>query len=76
MHPTIGLITSVGPQHLETFHDIEIVANTKFELIEGVTEAKVSHKDGAAIVTLSAPVADEVLKKAVEDQDYKVISIG
>ena len=39
VHPTIGLITSVGPQHLETFHDIEIVANTKFELIEGVTEA-------------------------------------
>ena len=46
------------------------------EGIEGVAEAKVSHKDGTAIVTMSAPVADEVLKKAVEDQDYKVISIG
>ena len=46
------------------------------EGIEGVTEAKVSHKDGTAIVTLSAPVADEVLRKAVEDQDYKVLSIG
>ncbi|MDO5323890.1 MAG: heavy metal translocating P-type ATPase [Clostridia bacterium] len=46
------------------------------EGIEGVSEAKVSHTAGTAIVTLSAPVADEVLKKAVEDQDYKVISIG
>ena len=46
------------------------------EGIEGVAEAKVSHTAGTAIVTLSAPVADEVLKKAVEDQDYKVISIG
>ena len=46
------------------------------EGIEGVTEARVSHTAGTAIVTLSAPVADNVLKKAVEDQDYKVISIG
>ena len=46
------------------------------EGIEGVTEARVSHTAGTAIVTLSAPVADDVLKKAVEDQDYKVISIG
>ena len=46
------------------------------EKIEGVTEAKVSHTAGTAIVTLSAPVADDVLKKAVEDQDYKVLSIG
>ncbi|MGN1006761.1 MAG: heavy-metal-associated domain-containing protein, partial [Aristaeellaceae bacterium] len=46
------------------------------EKIEGVAEAKVSHTAGTAIVTLSAPVADDVLKKAVEDQDYKVLSIG
>jgi len=39
VHPTVGLLTSVGPQHLETFHDIETVADTKFELVEGVTEA-------------------------------------
>ena len=38
VHPTIGLLTSVGPQHLETFHDVETVAQTKFELIEGVSE--------------------------------------
>ena len=46
------------------------------EGIEGETEAKVSHTAGTAIVTLSAPVADVVRTKAVEDQDYKVLSIG
>ena len=35
----------------------------------------VSHEAGTAIVTLSADVADDVLKKAVEDQDYKVTGI-
>ncbi len=45
------------------------------EALEGVTEAQVSHTAGTAIVTLSAPVADEVLKSAVEAQDYKVLGI-
>jgi Cu2+-exporting ATPase len=45
------------------------------EALAEVTEAAVSHEAGTAVVTLSAPVADEVLKKTVEDQDYKVISI-
>jgi len=34
--PTIGIITSVGPQHLETFKTIERVAGTKYELIEAL----------------------------------------
>lgn len=46
------------------------------EGVEGVTEAIVSHESGNAIVTLSTPVADEVLKKAVEDQDYQVTGIS
>ena len=41
-----------------------------------VTEAQVSHEKGEAVVTLSAPVDDAVLKKAVEDQDYQVTSIA
>ena len=45
------------------------------EKIEGVTEAIVSHTAGTAIVKLSAPVDNETLKKAVEDQDYPVTSI-
>ena len=34
--PTIGVLTSVGPQHLETFKTIERVAKTKYELIEAL----------------------------------------
>ncbi len=33
VHPSIGVLTSIGPQHLETFLTLENVANTKFELI-------------------------------------------
>ena len=46
------------------------------EALEGVQTADVSHKEGTAIVTLSSAVEDDVLKKAVEDKDYKVISIS
>ena len=45
------------------------------EALEGVEEAVVSHETGTAVVTAADSVTDEVLKKAVEDQDYKVISI-
>ena len=38
VHPDIGIITSVGPQHLETFHTIENVMKTKFELADAVSE--------------------------------------
>lgn len=45
------------------------------EEISGVTGAEVSHENGTAIVTLSEDVSDSSLQKAVEEQDYKVISI-
>ena len=45
------------------------------EALPEVSEAVVSHEAGTAIVTLSADISDETLKKAVEDQDYKVIGI-
>lgn len=43
------------------------------EAIPGVESAVASHTEGTAVVTLSEDVAYEVLKKAIEDQDYKVI---
>ncbi len=45
------------------------------EALDGVESAAVSHEAGTAIVTLSSSVADDVLKKAVEDQDYTVKGI-
>ena len=45
------------------------------EALPQVSEAVVSHEAGTAVVTLNADVDDAVLKKAVEDQDYKVTGI-
>ena len=41
------------------------------EALPQVSQAVVSHEAGTAVVTLSGEVADDVRKKAVEDQDYK-----
>ena len=40
-----------------------------------VTEAIVSHVEGTAIVKLSEPVENDVLKKIIEDQGYKVLDV-
>ncbi|MBQ2973026.1 MAG: heavy metal translocating P-type ATPase [Clostridia bacterium] len=45
------------------------------EAIPEVESAEVSHENDSAVVTLNAPLADEVLKNAVEAQDYKVVEI-
>ncbi len=45
------------------------------EALPAVEGAEVSHEAGTAVVTLKEALDDDVLKKAVEDQDYKVISI-
>lgn len=45
------------------------------EALDQVESAAVSHEAGTAVVTLKSDVADDVLKKAVEDQDYKVLSV-
>jgi Cu2+-exporting ATPase len=45
------------------------------EALGGVKEAAVSHEKGTAVVTLDTEVPDDILKKAVEDQDYEVLGI-
>lgn len=45
------------------------------EAIDGVASAEVSHEKGTAVVTLTAPVDDPVLKAAVEAEDYTVTEI-
>ena len=53
----------------------EATVKKALESVEGVTEAVVSHEAGTAIVTLSAEVANETLKAAVEAKDYTVRDI-
>ena len=45
------------------------------EAVNGVESAVADHNANTAVVTLSADVADDVLRKAVEDQGYKVLGI-
>ena len=45
------------------------------EALPQVAEAQVSHEKGTAVVSMETEVADEVLKKAVEDQGYQVENI-
>ena len=53
----------------------EATVKKALEAIDGVEAADVSHEQNKAVVTLSADVADEVLKEAVEKKDYAVVSI-
>lgn len=46
------------------------------EALPEVDTAEVSHEAGTAVVTLNAEIANDMLKKAVEDKDYKVLEIN
>ena len=54
----------------------EAAVKKALEALPEVTEAEVSHTAGTAVVTLSAPVDDAVLKSTVEAKDYKVTGIA
>lgn len=62
VHPDYGIITSIGPQHLQSFHSIENIIGTKFELADAVpAEGKVflnydndyirNHKTGKQVIS-------------------------
>ena len=53
----------------------EATVKKALEALEGVESAAVSHEAGTAVVTLSAPVADEALRDAVQAKDYTVTGI-
>jgi len=54
----------------------EATVKKALEAVDGVSEAVVSHENGTAAVKLEKPVDDSVLRKAVEDHDYKVTGIN
>lgn len=52
VHPSIGIVTAVGEMHLETFHTVENIRRTKFELLDSLPE------DGMGVVNIdSEPIA-------------------
>ena len=54
----------------------EATVKKALEAVAGVTGAEVSHEKGTAVVSMDSEVADDVLKKAVEDKDYEVLGIA
>ncbi len=58
VHPKYGVLTSVGAQHLETFGDIETVANTKYELIAGLPS------DGVGFFASDGGEVDKLYERA------------
>lgn len=67
-HPTLGIITAVGPQHLETFGSIENVAGTKFELAD-----EVLNNNGKIYVNFDSEAA---MEKAKQYDSAQIISFG
>lgn len=65
VHPRMGILTSVGPQHLDTFGTVENITNTKYELIAGLPEDGIAifAKDGAICEALyqRCPLKDKHL---------------
>lgn len=53
----------------------EATVKKALEALPQVEEAIVSHEKGTAVVKLNAEIADETLKKTVEDKDYQVVSV-
>lgn len=59
VHPHIGILTSVGPQHLDTFKTIERVKKTKYELIESLPP------DGSAYFADDQGICRELFQKTI-----------
>ena len=62
VHPTIGILTSVGPQHLDTFKTVERVAKTKYELIDALPE------DGLAVFADDGDIVRGLWQKTTLDK--------
>ncbi len=78
-HPHDGIITSVGPQHLETFRSIENVVNTKFELADAVQAAggKIYLNGDNELIRAKAPqYKNAVLYGLTEGNDYRASDIS
>ena len=72
VHPQMGILTSVGPQHLETFRSIENIAKTKYELIAGLPkDMGVAFFNGDDEICRALYEKTEIHKKILYAMDYE-----
>ncbi len=62
VHPVMGLLTSVGPQHLDTFKTVERIRKTKYELIQALP------KDGTAFFADDGGICRELYEKTKKEK--------
>ena len=67
VHPAVGIVTAVGPQHLESFKSIENVQKTKFELVDALPS------DGLAIINNDF---DRIATRRVENVPAKRYAVN
>ncbi len=70
VHPTYGVLTSVGPQHLDTFKTLERVTKTKYELVEALP------KDGAAFFADDEGICRELYEKTRKEKWITGLTAG
>ena len=64
VRPEIGIITAIGPQHLETFKTMESVVSTKYELIESLPV------EGIAVLNNDDENCRNLVKRIKEKEDF------
>ena len=62
VHPHHGVLTSVGPQHLDTFHTLERIKSTKYELMDAVPE------DGCCFFPDDGAICRELFDKTAKEK--------
>ena len=70
VHPDDGILTSIGYQHLETFHCLENIVSTKYELLDAVDEkekAEGGKKDGKHLKFVNGD--NEIIRANMKYQD-------
>ncbi len=66
VQPKLGIITAIGPQHLETFGNLENIINTKFELVDALPP------DGLAVLNFD----DENIRNKAAAYSCRLVSYG
>ncbi|MBO6196338.1 MAG: UDP-N-acetylmuramoyl-tripeptide--D-alanyl-D-alanine ligase [Butyrivibrio sp.] len=87
VHPDDGIVTSIGPQHLETFHSMENIISTKYELLDAVDEkekAEGGKQEGKhlkfvnydnEVIRENMKYSDAITYGMSEDCDYRATNV-